>query len=115
MSVHVHGFDKERCARCESNESRGGLPEGPAVLGLSEQCRAGEVDGAHAGFPCGSFSMVRHRPGGPPPVRNMEFMYGLPGNSPAQQAEADKGSTLAIRSVVVIGEVIQSHARGGND
>eukprot|EP00435_Cladocopium_sp_Y103_P003941 s3474_g1.t1 len=38
--------------------------------------RAGEIDCGHAGFPCGSFSMVRHRPGGPPPVRDLQNIYG---------------------------------------
>ena len=41
----------------------------------------------------GSFSMARHHnvPGQPGPVRDKLNIYGLPGNSPQQQAEADKG------------------------
>ena len=57
----------------------------------------GEYDGTHAGFPCGSFSMVRWRPaeGLPKPVRSAEFPYGLPGNSETQQREADQGTLFA--------------------
>ena len=51
-----------------------------------------------------SFSMVRYRPGGPPAVRNLEWIYGLPSNSPQQPAEADRGSLLAIRSIQMLGE-----------
>ena len=36
------------------------------------------IDGFHAGFPCGSFSMVRNKKGGPPPVRSREWPYGPP-------------------------------------
>ena len=69
----------------------------------TEDCR-----GSHAGFPCGPFSKVRHRPGtGPPFVRLLEFMYGLPTNSQRQQAEADRGSLLAMRSTQITAEVIQ--------
>ena len=78
---------------------------------ILDSCRNGEVDAGHAGPPCGSFSIVRHRPGGPPPVRNLEWIYGLPSNTPQQQAEADKGSLLAIRSTQMLGEIIQSQRR----
>ena len=47
------------------------------------------IDGYHAGFPCGSFSMVRNKPGGPPPVRSREFPSGLPTNDNRPQQEAD--------------------------
>ena len=66
------------------------------------------TSGSHGGFPCGSFSMVRYKPGGPPPVRSLAHMYGLPTNSPAQQAEADRGTLLACRALQVWGETIQS-------
>ena len=78
---------------------------------LLDSCRNGEVDAGHGGPPCGSFSMVRHRPGGPPPVRNLEWIYGLPSNSVQQQDEADRGSVLAIRTTQMLGEIIQSQRR----
>ena len=64
----------------------------------------GQYDGYHAGFPCGSFSRVRwvQRAGMPPPVRSRQFPYGLPGNSQAQQDEADHGTIMATRSVILM-------------
>ena len=59
----------------------------------------------------GPFQMVRHRPGGPPPVRNLEWIYGLPSNSVQQQDEADRGSVFAIRTTQTLGEIIQSQRR----
>ena len=47
-------------------------------------------DAYQAGPMCSSFSAVRFREGGPPPVRDGYNLYGLPENSPAQQREADK-------------------------
>lgn len=44
-------------------------------------------------------------------MRNLEWIYGLPSNSPAQQAEADAGSVLAIRTTLLLGEIIQSQRR----
>jgi len=52
----------------------------------------GEGDGHHAGPVGSSFSQVRWRPGGPPPVRDAQNTYGLPNNSRAQQGEADRGT-----------------------
>ena len=60
----------------------------------------GEWDGFHSGFPCSSFSRVRWRdsPGGPLPVRSAAHIYGLPGNTHAQQREADDGTLMATQS-----------------
>lgn len=35
-------------------------------------------------------------------MRNLEWIYGLPSNSPQQQAEADRGSLLATRSIQML-------------
>ena len=78
-------------------------------LDVLEDARNGGFDGGHAGPPCGSFSRARWNPGhGPVPVRSLEFIYGLPSNSVAMQAEADAGTTLFVRSLLAIGELIQS-------
>ena len=45
----------------------------------------GEVDGYHTGPGRSSSSQVHWRPGGPPPVSDAQDIYGLPGNSRAQQ------------------------------
>ena len=50
-------------------------------MDILDDARGGKFDAAHAGPPCGSFSRVRVRPGGPPPVRSLRFIYGLPTNT----------------------------------
>ena len=65
-------------------------------------------DAYNSGTMCASFSAVRHRPGGPPPVRNAENIYGLSTNSPAQQKEADEGTKLACRSVEIADAILDS-------
>lgn len=67
---------------------------------IDKSVEEGDWDGFHSGFPCGSFSRVRWRdsPGGAHPVRSMAHIYGLPGNTPMQQKEADEGTLMAVRS-----------------
>ena len=67
---------------------------------IDKSVEGGEWDGFHSGFPCASFSRVRWRdsPGGPMPVRSAAHIYGLPGNTPSQQKEADEGTLMATRS-----------------
>ena len=69
------------------------------------------IDGYHSGFPCGSFSMVRNREGGPPPVRSRLEPYGLTTNDRRQQAEADRGAVLAVRSTIIGAEVLDCQRR----
>ena len=61
----------------------------------------GEYDAYHSGFPCSSFSRLRWKesPGLPKPVRSKVFIYGLPDNDERQQAEADRGTLMAVRSI----------------
>ena len=75
----------------------------------------GEYDGTHAGFPCGSFSMVRWRPaeGMPKPVRSAEYPYGLPGNTETQQREADQGTLYATWSAKLMEKQSNSMRRRG--
>ena len=75
---------------------------------IMDDIRGGLYDGAHAGFPCGSFSMVRYRAGGPLPVRSLSHIFGLPTNTDKQQEEADRGTILACRSLQAIGEQVHS-------
>ena len=56
----------------------------------------------HPGFPCGSFSMVRHKVAGQPgPVRDKLHIYGLPGMRASQQAEADRGTRMAAQAAEI--------------
>ena len=70
------------------------------------------IDGFHSGFPCSSFSRVRHREGGGPgPVRDRTAPYGLESNDADQQAEADRGTVLAVRSTILGAEVLDHHRK----
>lgn len=104
MTVKCYSFDLE-------GEHAADLMQEQPYGDVLDNCRNGELDAGHAGPPCGSFSIVRHKPGGPPAVRNLEWIYSLPSNTPRQQAEADRGSTLAIRTTLLLGEIIQSQRR----
>lgn len=75
----------------------------------------GELDGSHAGFPCGSFSRVRWVPGEglPPPVRSLEEIYGLSSNDESQQREADRGTLLASRSAWLMQKQVKSQRDRG--
>ena len=74
---------------------------------------AGEWDGVHAGFPCGSFSRARHnpRPNMPGPVRDAANIYGFPGNRPRQQQEADRGTLMASQAAWIMKEQVMSMKR----
>ena len=97
LNVEVRFYDK--------------LDDNP-FLSLKDEAQLDAFDAGHAGFPCSSFSRARLREGsGPGPVRSNNYIYGLPGNSKRQQTEADNGTLLATRSVVIVGEILQSQRR----
>ena len=80
---------------------------------ILQKAKDDQYDGGHAGFPCGSFSRARYNTEGegPKPVRSGSEIYGLATNSQAQQQEADRGTVMAVRSAMIINEVIQSQRR----
>ena len=80
---------------------------------ILNKARADEFDAGHAGFPCGSFSRARYnkRGFGPDPVRSLKHIYGLPGNLPGQQREADRGTVMAVRSFNIVGAILESQRR----
>eukprot|EP00435_Cladocopium_sp_Y103_P009539 s1894_g2.t1 len=63
--------------------------------------RRGYVDGFHAGFPCSTFSRLRHRvaEGLPGPVRTRSEPYGRADNSAREQQQCDEGTVLASRAI----------------
>lgn len=62
---------------------------------------------------CGSFSMARWKPGGPPPVRSRDEIYGIATNNVKQQQEADRGTLAATRSVALMKlQCARADARG---
>ena len=72
-------------------------------------------DGAHIGFPCGSFSRARHNQEGegPPPVRDAKSIYGLANNSRKAQEEADRGTMMAVHSGWLHEEQVRSAKKRG--
>ena len=80
---------------------------------LRDEVRDGEWDATHAGFPCGSFSRVRHNaaPGMPGPVRDGQNIYGLETNTVQQQDEADKGTMMATQAAWIMEEQVNSCKR----
>ena len=56
----------------------------------------------HFGTPCSSFSQARKNDGGPPPLRNEEYITGLPGLSQFDQAKVEMGNFLLDVTVELI-------------
>ena len=96
LEVDVTALDKKVDNSVDLSKAKNFEP----ILKMVE---SGEFDYYHAGFPCGSFSRARHNPkeGLPGPVRSKEHIYGCPGNSKQQQAEADRGTMMATQSAKV--------------
>ena len=74
----------------------------------------GHIDGYHGGFPCGTFSRLRHRhePGMPTPVRSKEEPYGKKTNTKAQQEDCDRGTIMACRAIQMA-HYIATRKKGG--
>ena len=62
------------------------------------QSKAAKYSGAHNGSPCSTWSRVRYRPGGPPPLRSREHPFGLPSNSNTQQKHCNVHNMLLRNS-----------------
>ena len=71
--------------------------------------------GAHNGSPCSTWSRVRYRPGGPPPLRSREFPWGLPKNSKAQQAKCDHHNKLLKNSWTLLLWIAQAGGMVSNE
>ena len=81
---------------------------------IRAKARTGHYAGGHSGFPCSTFSKLRWRvaPGYPGPVRSRAHIYGLPGNTPQEQREADEGSWFAIASTEILTDIEKSATPG---
>lgn len=60
-----------------------------------------------------SFSRVRFKPGGPPPVFSRSHLLGLPSNTPNQQAECDRGTAMCTSSVEIARAIEEAAVRPG--
>ena len=66
---------------------------------LRRWCYSGLVFAIVGGFPCCTVSRARHRPGGPPPLRSRQYLFGLPGLSSHHRQQCDRGSELFLRTM----------------
>ena len=106
LEVYVESLDRKR-------DSEVNLASHTTYDEIDKSVTEGEWDGYHSGFPCSSFSRVRWRdsPGGAHPVRSADHIYGLPGNTPSQQKEADEGTLMATRSAWLHKKQVESCKR----
>ena len=106
LEVYVEALDRKKDADLN-------LASHSTYDEIDKSVTEGEWDGYHSGFPCASFSRVRWRdsPGGAHPVRSAAHIYGLPGNTPSQQREADEGTLMATRSAWLHQKQIESCKR----
>ena len=102
IQVEVYSLDKK-------GEGDVDLTQDHPFLELKEEAEAHAFDAGHAGFPCNTFSRARWNIDfrGPPPVRSLQHIYGLPADSVEEQQFADVGTLLASRSVEVIGAILK--------
>ena len=82
-------------------------------VGILEDAQRSEWDAVDGGPPCKIFSRARWnwKGPGPAPVRSWLEIYGLSSNSTGQQKQADDGTLLAARTVMVVGETLQLQRR----
>ena len=108
LEIHVESLDRKR-------DKELNLTDPKVFDDIDATVDEGEWDGIHSGFPCSSFSRVRWRDatGGAPPVRSKDHIYGLPGNTISQQAEADRGTLMASRSAWIHKKQIASSRKRG--
>ena len=85
--VHVEDVDLDIAHRHD-------LPQDEFYRGLLDRCLSGVIAWLFGGPPCGSWSPLRFRPHGPPPVRDRDHLTGLPGLSTSMQKVAEVGNKL---------------------
>ena len=107
LKVKIHSVDRERVQGADMLSDE---PYGQILKDAQDDF----FDGGHSGYPCGSFSRARYneKGEGPPPVRSLQHVYGLPSNNSHRQAEAD-GTVMCVRSINIISEILQSQRRRG--
>ena len=93
LQLEVYSLDK-------LGEGDVDLTKDHPFMQLKEEAEASAFDAGHAGFPCNTFSRARWNMvnRGPPPVRSLQHIYGLPPNSPEepQQAEVPAGDWCIV-------------------
>ena len=106
LQIEIYSLDRQ-------GEGDVDLTKDHPFMELKEEVNASAFDAAHAGFPCNTFSRARWNMvnRGPPPIRSLQHIYGLPSNSPEEQQQADVGTLLASRSVEIVGAVLKDQRK----
>ena len=81
LTVKIHSVDRDKV---QGADMLGDEPYGQIL----KDAQADFFDGGHSGYPCGAFSKARYneRGQGPPPIRPLQHVYGLPTNNSHRQA-----------------------------
>jgi hypothetical protein len=84
--------------------SDGDLSRQSVVDRLVSLIAAGVIDGGHAGPPCASWSRVRFKRPGPPPLRDREHLWGLPERelTVKDRAKVKLANTLLMACLIIL-------------
>ena len=76
------------------------------------QAKSGYYDGGHGGPPCALWSRVRFLPGGPPPVRSREHLWGLPNLCAKMRKKVELSNAMLVACVLIIEAIICAGGSG---
>ena len=79
-----------------------------AVRFWTSEVRSGRVAGAHAAPPCSTWSRVRVRPGGPPPVRSQRQPWGLEDLSRHEQDAVELANDLLLAALTIETAIVRA-------
>ncbi len=89
----LHGF--KVVVRAVDLEQGDDLTDARLSDSIVEDLRSGRIAGLHIAPPCSTWSRARHRPGGPPPLRDHTALWGLPRLSRRHREQLEAHNTLA--------------------
>ena len=69
---------------------------------------SGRIAMGHGSPPCCEYSLLKLRPGGPPPCRSPQHLNGLPGNDAAAENGVQQSRTILERTIAILYAVYQS-------
>ena len=86
-----------------------------SVKELELEAERKKFSGAHNGSPCSTWSRVRFRPGGPPPLRDRSSPWGLATNSNSQREHVELHNKLLRNSLRILLAVALSSGLVSNE
>jgi len=78
------------------------LPLDTNVETLKSKAAVGWYDGGPGGPPCSTWTRLRYRAGGPPPLRSREYPWGLPHLTAGQRRSCDTASLILYAVMEVL-------------